>query len=849
MARKKGKGRARGSTASHRTRPAPEWWERLPDHTQHSLCIAFLVGVAAAFFGPILFTGQSLIGGDTVQWRAMAEAMFDFRAATGEEPLWAPNGFGGMPGYMISYPDVIPQADTIATALRTLIWPASHFLFLLFGMYLLVFFISRDKLASVLAASAYGLTTYLPIILAAGHNTKFIALCFAPWLLLAFVYALRKPGLLAGLLFAIALAVNIRADHVQITYYTSFLIGIWWIVEGISAYRQGRLQAFGQTTAWLAGGSVLALLMVAQPMLTHFEYKDFTIRGAASAGEDAAGLAWDYAMNWSQGWGELVTLLIADAYGGGGQTYWGPKPFTEGPHYVGGVVLLLAGLALYLVRSTTARALGIGALLMTLFALGEHFEPLNRLMFNYFPLFDAFRVPETWLSIVALALAVLAGLGLAQVRAADPSAKDAGPTNTAVYGGVGIAAGLTVLLLLGGSALFGFERPGERDQIMQQIAQSNNVPLDDPRVAQAADNFLEETREERQRAFRGDAGRTLLFLVIAGAALVLYRRERIPGYAMAIVLVLLVVTDLWGVDRRHLNTDRLVEATDPTDLIATYDFDRFLTERKREAGGAGHFRVLSLERDPMNNARPAFHYETIGGYHGAKLRLYQDYIDFLYRDPGTAIQTPAVLDLMNVRYVVSPQPLPGMQAVFESEETGLTVLERPDTPPRAYFVGETAPVDTPEEAFAILQTSGHDVQQTAVVQAADDLSTTPVTSASTAEAAVTQHTPREITIELVTDAPRLLVLSEVYYPAGWTAAIAGEELPIHRVNHFQRGISIPEGEHTLTLRFDPSSHTTGVWVAGVSTTLVYGAVLFLLVQAVRRRSTGGDTNATADDTV
>ena len=144
-------------------------------------------------------------------------------------------------------------------------------------------------------------------------------------------------------------------------------------------------------------------------------------------------------------------------------------------------------------------------------------------------------------------------------------------------------------------------------------------------------------------------------------------------------------------------------------------------------------------------------------------------------------------------------------------------------------------MDTPEEAFTILQTSGHNVQQTAVVQAADDLSTTPITSGSTAEAAVTQHTPREITIDVATDAPRLLVLSEVYYPAGWTATIDGEELPIHRVNHFQRGVSIPEGEHTLTLRFDPSSHTTGVWIAGVSTTLVYGAVLFILVQAVRRR--------------
>jgi len=834
MAGKKGKGRRRGSQ-QHRSRPAPSWWDRLPEHTQHSLCIAFLVTLALLFFGPILFTGQSLIGGDTVQWRAMAEAMFDFREATGEEPLWAPNGFGGMPGYMIDYPDVIPQADTLATTLRSFMWPASHFLFLLFGMYLLVFFISRDKLASVLAAGAYGLTTYIPIILAAGHNTKFIALCFAPWLLLAFAYALRKPGLLAGLLFAIAMAVNIRADHVQITYYTSFLIGIWWISEGVGAYRRGEMAAFGRTTAWLAGGSVLALLMVAQPLLTHFEYKDFTIRGAGPGGEEAAGLAWDYAMNWSQGWAELLTLLVADAFGGGGQTYWGPKPFTEGPHYVGGIVLMLAGLAIWLVRTPTARGLGVGVFVMTLFSLGEHFEPLNRLMFNYFPLFDAFRVPETWLSIVAMALAVLAGLGLARVRAMPPEAKDAAPTTRATYVVSGVAVGLVAILLLFGDGLLGFERSGERDRIEQQIAESNNVPVDDPRVAQAADNFLQETRADRRDAFVADAGRTLIFVTLAAGLLVAYRREWVPGYAVSIMLVLLVVTDLWGVDRRHLNSERLVAADNPTDLITTYDFDRFLSEERQVAGGAGQFRVLSLEGDPMNNARPAFHYETIGGYHGAKLRVYQDYIDFLYRDPGHAIQTPAVLDLMNVRYVVSPQPLPGMQAVYESEETGLSVLERPNAAPRAYFVSDTRAVDSAEEAFDALLAPGHNLQQTAIVRAEDELSSTAVTDESTAEATVTHHTPREIRVEVSTDEDRLLVLSEVYYPAGWWATLGDDEVPIHRVNHFQRGIEVPAGEHTLTLRFDPSSHTTGVWIAGVSTTLVYGAVLFLLVQAVRRR--------------
>src|SRR5690606_33094153 len=183
-------------------------------------------------------------------------------------------------------------------------------------------------------AVAFGLTTYLPLILLAGHNTKFIALAYAPWLLLAYAYAIRRPPgadwtrmVLAGLLFAIALAVNLRAGHVQITYYIAFTLGVLWIVEGVQAVREGEARAFLGSTLALAGGGLLALVMVAQPYLITAEYKAFTIRSAGESG----GLAWDYAMNWSQGWGELVTLIVADAYGGSGQTYWGAKPFTSGP--------------------------------------------------------------------------------------------------------------------------------------------------------------------------------------------------------------------------------------------------------------------------------------------------------------------------------------------------------------------------------------------------------------------------------------------------------------------------------------------------------------------------------------
>ncbi|MCH8961594.1 MAG: hypothetical protein IH820_09810 [Bacteroidetes bacterium] len=702
MAKKKKKKAAPARVAKTEKTRRPPWWERQADPVQHGVCLAVLLVVALVFFAPALFSGKTLIGSDIVSWQAVAESMLEHRATTGEEPLWATNTFAGMPGYLISFPRKIPQIDQIADGLRRVIWPVSHFIFLLLGAYLLVFFLTKDKWSSVLTACAYGLTTYLPVILVAGHNTKFIALCYAPWVVLAFVYALRKPGLLAGLFFALVLAVNLRANHVQITYYLAFMLGIWWIFEGVDAIRKGEARTFAAATAWLVLGAVLALLMVAQPYLSNYEYKAFSIRGAASGGA-AGALDWSYAMAWSQGIGELVTLLIADAYGGAA-LYWGPKTFTGGPHYVGGIVLLLAALALWRYRRPAVWALGLGGLLMTLFALGENFEVLNRLMYDYFPLFDIFRVPETWLSAVALVLAILAGMGLFYVVRREPSKEAERLKTKAVYVASGVALGVVLVLFLGKGFFFDFERPNELAQVAQQMASRNNVPVDDPRVAQTAEQVISGAKTNRADMFSDDALRTLIFLLLAAGALVAFRKEKVPGWVMQAVLVLLVAIDLGGVGRRYFNEDRMAEAPDPAAQIPTYDFDRFILQKQEEAGGSGHFRVLSLETfNQTANARPSYHYESLGGYSAVKLRLYQDFLDHLLFDPQTRLPNDNALDLLNTRYVAAPDTLPGMEVVYQGETTGFYVLENTDALPRAFFVGQTEVIEQPEQTWARLR--------------------------------------------------------------------------------------------------------------------------------------------------
>ena len=850
MAQKKKKAkRSKASKASSKAGSKPSvkaprvsGWDGLSDTVQHSICLALLLAVALGFFAPALFTGKTLVGGDTIQWRATAQTMLEHRETTGEEPLWATNVFGGMPGHVISPPPKVPQIDFLANWLRGFAWPASHFIFLLLGAYLLVFYLTKDKLSSVLAACAYGLTTYLPIILVAGHNTKFIALCYAPWLVLAFVHALRKPGLLAGLLFALALAINLRANHVQITYYLTFMLGIWWIVEGVGAVRKGEAKSFGLATGWMALGALLALMMVAQIYLPNYEYKAFSIRGASSGGVTGeGGLDWAYAMSWSQGVGELATLLIAEAFGGAA-LYWGPKPPTGGPHYVGGIVLLLAGLALWRYRRQAVWALGIGVFWMILFSLGRHFELLNRLMYDYFPLFDAFRVPETWLSAVALVLAVLAGMGLFYVVRSEPSKEAEQQKTKAVYITVGVLVGVTLVLFLGKNAFFSFERPGEFEQVKRAIAAQAQRPADDPQVIAAADQYIQEQYiPPRTEVFNADALRTLFVLLLAAGALALFRLEKIPGWTMQAALVVLVIIDLGGVGRRYFNEDRVTPARDAKALIQTFDVDRFILQKRDEAGGNGHFRVLSLERvDQTKNARPSYHHESLGGYSGAKLRLYQDYLENLLTDPATGLPNENALDLLNTRYIITQQPVPGAREVYRGEQTGFAVMENPDAVPRAFLVGKTEVIASAEETWARLRSPTFDPRRTAILPEPLDAATTPLDSSSTASATLQRYGPREIAWTVETDAPRLLVVSEIYYPAGWNAYIDGESAPIYRADYLLRAVPVPAGAHEVVMRFEPSSYSIGNWLSGLSTLLVYGGLLALLGLAWHRKRGRGE---------
>ncbi len=818
--------------------PDPTWWQKLGTSRQHAVCLGFLLLVAIAFLAPAHFSGKRLLASDTVNWLGMAQSVMDYEAETGNPGLWAGHAFSGMPAYMVSPELSIPQADDVMRLVRPWFWPASHLFLLFSGMYVLAYLVTRRPLAAVFSAVAFGLTTYMPVILIAGHNSKFIALAWAPWLLAAFYHLMRNPRWVSALLFAVAVAVNLRAGHVQITYYVVFGAGIWWLFEAIRSVRQGETRAFLGMNIYLFAGALLGLAMVAQPYLSHAEFTPHTIRGVASGGTPG-GMAWSYAMAWSQGVGELLTLLVARSHGGSGATYWGPKIFTAGPHYLGALTILLALTALVSARRTSrdVAPLGVAIALMILFSLGEHFSALNRIMFDYFPLFSAFRVPETWLSAMALYASLMAGIGLAHVSRSAVTARLSAWRPARVAAGMLLLAGILAVF---GPSFLSFEKPGERDQILRQVqSQYPEVRGSEPQVIQVIEQEMARRHEARTALFSRDALRTVVVLLVAALLFWLLYRGMISGWMLAMGLVLLAALDLGSMGRQYLNEDALVPVRSVEDGITRHAFDAWLLERRAEQGGEGAFRVFSLEygRDPSQNARPSYFHESLGGYTGAKLRVYQDVLDHLLFTDDRRSVNATTLRLLDVRYMVADRGLPGWELAFQDDAAGASVFEAPWEGARGWFVDS---VRTAPDALGIwdrLKAPGFDPEREAVLFGESEGVAERVTGRPGVHgAALTAwQNGQEMAFEVETDRERLFVISEIFYPEGWTAHLDGEPVDILQTNYFLRGVVVPAGAHTLELRFEPVSHRAGTWITGLAALLVYAWLLAVLVVRMWRR--------------
>ena len=826
---------------------AAPWWRRaLP----HVLAVVFFLVLAAVYFSPLVFEGKTLAQHDIVQFNGGAHEAAQYREATGREALWTNSMFAGMPTYLIStrFPgDLSVYLHKVFTLDLPAVF-ANLFLALLCG-YGLFIALGTRPLVAVVGAVAVGFTSYNLIILAAGHNTKSLALAYAPLVLAGLLVTFRRNLWLGVLLFALGLTMNVRSNHLQITYYLLLLVVVFGVVELIFAIRQHRLKGFFIRTGLLSLAALLAVGVSFGRLYTTAEYGKYSIRGGselktpppagpdqqnqpgAADGAGGSGLDRDYAFSYSYGVGETITLLIPNYYGGasGGSLgensatakalnglgvppvqlreylqqlplYWGDQPITSGPVYVGAIVCMLFLLGLFVADRRTRTWLLAGTILSILLAWGKNFETFNDLMFDYFPAYNKFRAVSMALVIAQLAMPLLAILALSRVLRARFA--PVAPARTALPGqatdspetadlkrkllyAVGGTVGLCVLAYLAG---LGADYAAPVDAQLQQ----QGFPL-------------EALRADRAGLMHTDVLRSIVFIALAGGVLWFFLQHRLTATVAAILVGLLMLVDLWGVDKRYLNDAAFRPGTVAAQFVPTPADQQILQDPDKD------YRVLNLQ-NPFNEAQTSYFHKSIGGYHGAKLRRYQDLIERQISRNNTQ-----VLNMLNTRYIITPEG---------------QVQRNPAALGNAWFVTDVEKVQSPDQEINAL--TSLNPATTAVV----DASKFPVPQdnyvAAGSSIQLTNYAPDDLKYRADAVQDGFAVFSEIYYKDGWNAYLDGKLTPYVRANYVLRALPVPAGKHTIEFKFEPKVYAIGNTVSLVSSIALILALLGGLVYTARQ---------------
>lgn len=798
---------------------------RLSNKKQHGIALFILFLLPLILYSAIFFGGKQFMGHDTIQWRAGAQSVIEHIEKYDEHPLWLSGMFSGMPSYVSHNPPSPYNIDSFLKWIGGDTHPLPFFWILLSGAYFFFVIQGVRPFSSALGSILIGFTTYLPIIIEAGHSSKFIAFAFIPWMFVGYFLISRSDKKWLGFFtFALAVTLQLRGNHPQVTYYFLYLLGIWWAYDSWFAYKKDQIKEWLQRTGIAFGAGILAIICSINIYWRLYEYMQYSTRGGSTLDtSQAAGLSLEYAFSWSQGIGELLTLVIPGLYGGSsGEAYWGPKTFTSGPHYLGAIAFILALIGLFRYRDKLKYLFfGVGSL-TTLFSLGYHFPLLNEFMFNYMPYFNKFRTPEMWLIVSVFCFSVLAVYG---VEALFDIAKEKKRTINELFLPLGIAIGLGAVFALGSNALLTFEKPGEFDQYAQQLARQNNLSVESPRVQQGVQNYINtRLKPKRKEMASSDSTRYLILALLTGGLILGFVKRKVSKGYFLIGLIFLTAYDMLRVDSRYVNEDNMVSDRLEAEQIIQQrqtPADKFIVKNIYSEEGYP-YRVFPLMRNPFNNAIPAYFYPSIGGYTGAKLAHYQDMIDHLLMNGNRGINDP-ILDMLNVKLITAQQALPfsGYSEVFN--ENGQWVYRNDDVLPKAFFVDSVKTVGSPQGAVDLMKpNAGFNPANTAIVETDEEIS---IAGDTTAKVSLEGYKANKIKLRTSSSSEQFLVLSEIYYPAGWEAEIDGESAKIYKTNFILRGLKVPPGNHTIKMSFEPASNAWGgriawfghiiLWLSGI----------------------------------
>ena len=791
--------------------------------------------VSAAYFAP-QFRGEALPQHDVIQYEGMAKDISDMRAATGEDPQWTGGMFGGMPAYLINvaYPAQLVKR-TVGQVVKIIDTPAGFLFFAMVSMWLMLLIVGINPWVGIVAALAYGLSTYFLLIIGAGHVTKMWALVYAPLMMSGAWMTLRGNVWCGAALTGLAASLEIGANHPQITSYFLVAMAAFWISEGILSFREGRLRDFSLRTAALVAAGILAVGSNFSPLWYTARHSKETIRGgselAATAETSKNGLALDYATAWSYGKAETLNLLVPDFMGresgttfpADGQTaavlndyglrgaaqqlsaYWGTQPYTGGPTYLGAAAVFLAALGIALARGRNKWWIIAACVVMILLAWGRNLMGFTEFAFKYLPGYNKFRTVSMTLVVVQWAVPLLGALALMRLWKGEIPRQR---LLRALAWAAGITGGACLLLAVAGGSLFDFgraESAGYMTDTFRHIFESNNMRsyIDRGMDIEWAEATADAMAADRTAMMQADAWRSLLMILLAAGGVALFALRRINKYALTALLGAVMLLDLVPVDLRFLSHDDFISAR-RRQITATAADKAILADK--DPG----FRVLNLTVSPFQDATTSYFHRSVGGYHGAKLARYQDLIDryLSYRND-------AVLDMLNTRYLIVPGDDGQPQAVRRATANG-----------PAWFVDGIVAADTPQQEIDLL--GSVDLKTTAVAAPADKAFAEEWQAGGQADTtlvrgiALTEYRPNYQKYEYTAPEESVAVFSEIFYDHGWTAYVDGEAMPGFRADYILRAMKLPAGRHTVEWRFRAPG-----WAAAEAVTLVSSLLILL----------------------
>ncbi|MBK6447333.1 MAG: YfhO family protein [Bacteroidetes bacterium] len=799
--------------------------------------VAFLV-ITFIYFFPLL-EGKELKQSDINNWKGMSQEIISFQEKTGEHIYWTNSMFGGMPGYQISAIYGANLIQYIDKAILFLPAPANLFFLFLIGFYFLLITLKVDSRVAMIGSFAFAFSSYLIIFLVTGHNSKVHAIGYMAPVIAGIIMTYRGRMWLGAALTGLFLALELNANHLQITYYLMLMVVMLGIAEMYTAFKEKRLAQFGKATVVLG---VMALLAVATNITNLWatqEYGKYSTRGPSELKADkenqTTGLDRDYITDWSYGVGESWTFLVPDFKGGASEgiaknnkdalkglddnykqniaqfsAYFGDQPFVGGPLYLGAIVCLLFVIGLFVVKGPMKWWLLASTVLFLFLAWGKNFMSFTNFFLDNVPGYDKFRAVTTTLIILEFTFPLLAILAVDRmVKETDFFAKYKKQIN---YTLIGVLAIVGVMCIAPGM-FTSFYTPTEYDQVTASV-QGKNIGQD------VIDGFFSNLSEARKHIVTSDAIRSFMFILLACALIWTFLRYRYSKEIFVYGLMFLVVMDLATVGKRYLLTEDYVKKSANVIPFPMTQADQIIRQDTSQS-----YRVLNLAANVFNDASTSYYHQSIGGYHGAKLKRYKELIDYSLTPELSALKMGMQKGDSSFLRVLSSQPALNMlNTKYMIYNPDAAPLLNPGALGNAWFVNEFKVVANADSEIAALR--AFDPAHTAVVDERfkDQLGGLQPGADSAASIVLTKYEPNHLVYAMKSTVEQFAVFSEIYYDKGWNAYVDGKLMPYARVNYVLRGMRVPAGTHTVEWKFEPQVVQTGEKIA-----LASSALLLLLV--------------------